>query len=211
MKTFLQIAKEISYKTNSELSTITTIADVDSEQLAAINDALRVLWNAEKWDFREDSSTFNTVIGQKYYTWINDIQQNGLIIDSTSLKFKNLKAEPDASGNPNSYGKEKGQLRLYPTPSSIKAVTVWFYHDYPVLADDGTPKRTFTDTNDVLNIDEFLEDLAIDCIAHLSNEILNGDSSDTDYLEHKLRYLESYKLLRSADLGTLDNSTYFSI
>ena len=214
MKTLLQITQYISKMPNSELSTVTAISDVTDEQINALNQALKTIWDYANWDFRYNKTTFDTVVDQADYAMVDGIiKENGIRITGVSNP---LRYEPNhevispsmSSGIPYRYWVEGNEIVLNPTPSSVKTVTVKFTSKYPVKTSGGALKTEFDldSSTDFLNIPERIEPEFIRCLGHLTNEILNADQTDEDYLEHNLRYKKAISDLQLADRGSSDNS-----
>lgn len=217
MKTFLQICQEISRKPNSELkSNIVSLSDVDAEQINTINEALSNIWNETvEWDLRHKSTTFSTVIGDSTYSMVNGIiKENGVKISGNTEPLTFLSSHEDltdASGTPEYYWLEGNEIILYPTPDSVKTVTVKYINEYAVKTAEAVEQDFFVNTTDVLNIPARVEKYFIDCIAHLTNQMLNADQTDEEYLEHGARYAKALQILKKADKGSLDNKPRFVV
>lgn len=210
MKTLLQICQEIGNTTNSEFKkNIFSMADVKEDQLDALNEALDIIWNeSEYWDFRYDDTTFNTEEGVSSYTMVNGIiKEKGVYIEDKTLPLPYI-TDPENYLNSSVIGYyiENNKIVLIGTPQEVKTVTVKYQKIYPVLL-DSTEKNYFesADATAVLNIDSRIEKAFINCLKHLTNNILNADSTDEEYTEHLIRYNKALQILKRVDKGTEDN------
>jgi hypothetical protein len=216
MKTLLQICQYIGNSTNKEFSTVNVITDVSAERLQALNLALSIIWNmARGWNLRYKKTTFSTVIAQSDYAMVNgEIQENGVKIEGVTIPlpfYPGFEYLVSSDGLPCKYWVQGDYIVLYPTPSSVKVVTVKYQNIYPVKTVGNVEQDTFINANDVLNIPTRLETYFITCLTHLTNKLLNADPSDEDYIEHNARFNESLIILKNADIGTNDNQPIFTI
>lgn len=214
MKTFLEICQYIGNSPNSELSEdITSLGELDSEQLNAINKALGEIFFLAPWEFRGTKSDITTVIGQAEYPMVNGvIKENGVKLDGKLLTYEqDFEFLDPASGAPTKYYKEGEDLVIYPTPVATGTLRVKYRNDKPVKAVDSTEKDFLEVSSDVLNIPQRLERLFLDFLAHRTNEILNADQTDEEYLEHQYRGVKAYQMLKEADKGTEDKEIGFMI
>lgn len=208
MKNALEIMQFIAYSSNTEVSKVSSWGSVKKESINGLNRAIRVLWNSKEWNFRREikKKTINatkSVISMPRCIFA----KNGITIDRSVLSYdKDIPFYTDATGQPDKYYVDnKDRIHFYPTPDKDYTVILETYNTYPVLDSIGSEKAEFNSSSDTINITERLENLFIDCLNYFCNEILNGDPTDEEYQEHKLRHSEVYKLLEKADMYGLDN------
>lgn len=211
MKSFLEICQYISFMPNSELSTINGITDVSPDDKNAINRALMQIWNeVDNWDFRYKKTTFSTEAGVADYALpvgAGFIKENGVKIEgnNTPLIYEpNHELLNPLSGNTTKYWIEGGDIILYPTPTSVKTVTLKYRNNYPVITVSTVEQDFFVNATDTLNITRCEKEF-IDCLGHYTNLLLNADPTDEDYAEHNKNYIRALAILKQVDRGAVDN------
>lgn len=209
MKNALEILQFISYSSNTEVSKISSFGSVKKESLNGLNRAIRVLYNSKDWNFRRSIDLYT--INKSVYLLdmpYGIISENGIKIDDTALEYdENIPFYAEATGKPTSYHiNQNDKIVFYPKPDKEYNATIISYSSYPVISEDDTLRTSFSSERegDSINIKPRLEDLFLDCLAYFCNEILNGDPTDEEYQEHKLRYSEVYRLLETADSSSYD-------
>lgn len=213
MKTALQIIQFISYSSNAEVSKISSWSAVKNEALNGLNRAIRVLWNSKEWNFRRTVKDKTIMGGGKamfssFSIGDNVIGQNGLRYKNKPLIYdREIPFYDEEIGTPTKYYVDyNGKVTVYPIPEERNLVLqAELYSTMPVVSASYDEKSEFTEATDTINIDERLEPLFIDCLNYFCNEILNGDPTDEEYQEHKLRHSEVYKLLEKQDMSSFDN------
>lgn len=217
MKNLLEILQFISYTTNSEVKKIQTFKSVKPEYVNGLNRAVRVLYYMKDWGFRNRVMRFAEAYKNHSYNIMPNgvLKENGVKVELSPLSYdESILLILDASGRFSTFGKpskycvdENDNIVLYPTPDKNYAMTVEYLDLCPVISIDNDFKSEFKNEGDTLNIKSRLEPLFIDCLAYLSNEILNGDPTDEDYMEHKIRKSEVFRLLEIADNSSIDKDS----
>lgn len=208
MKTFLEICKKIGNMPNSELSSnIKTLADVTDKQINALNGALLTIWGLTVgWNLRFARSTFKTVVGKSEYNRVSgNICKKGISINGNYLSLiENPEKLTEQSGTPTGYYIEGAYIVLHPKPADVYTVTVKYRNRYSVSGSED--QDCFSAATDTLNIPEDIETEFIQCLGHLTNQILVGKPTNKHYLEHSTRYASALRILKMADRGTEDST-----
>ena len=200
---------------NSELDTdIISISDVTDEQLNALNRSLLTIWGETVGrNMRLAKTNFNTEVGVSDYALPSgNIIKNGVKLNGTLIPFvQDIEELAERSGTPDRFTIQGDKLVFYPTPNAIMTVNLKYRTKYAVLTSENVAKSTFASGTDVLNISERIEDEFINCLGHLTNQLLNGKPTSKYYAEHEKRYITALQLLKMVDEGTEDSYPSISI
>ena len=129
-----------------------------------LNNALAEIF-CEQWNFRKDSTTFQTVAGQSIYDMpAGIIEKQGVRVEGVTYPLTNEKSPYNlatSSGLPNRYYVQGSKLVLYPTPTDVRTVTVHYLNLMSGLSAEGIPQIGLTLETDVPNIPATFHDLIV--------------------------------------------------
>lgn len=139
-------------------------SDLTTQIKSAIKSAIRH-YERKRYTFNETTNTFSTVASQNYYgaAALSDIPNmfaiDGMKCLSGGSKYTVHEKEfayiddidtGDSTGDPTFFCLYNNQIRLYPTPDSVRTITVAYAYKLPTLSADADTNAWMVDGYDLI-------------------------------------------------------------
>lgn len=201
---YLALIQAVSkIKTGEEPSIFGDTSDEDYLKIKEeINNALRDFYLSYEWQFRNKSTTFNTVAYQQSYTitWDGSIKDGGVLYPSSSTTKYEIIHNPsyndfikDVSyGDPTQYTIYNSSILLNPIPDEVKAITVNYLNDNWATdgANPATEKTSLSSENDVPNFNSKWHYIVV--YGALDRLFYNDPVRKAEYMK---RYSDMYSMI----------------
>lgn len=144
--------------------------DLSTQSALAINRAIHYYESGEHFAFQETIATFNTIIGQLFYSTADGIPTDVLSVDNLNIQQSitvNYPLTPrtyryiternvaNIKGVPSDYAHYENSFVIYPNPDQAYLMTLSYIKSYPDLV-TGTDNNDFTN-----NVPDLIEARAI--------------------------------------------------
>ena len=157
MATYLDMQTRIA---DEMLNEPITTAQIKLAIQGAIND-----WSNEQFYFDQKNGTFNTVANQEYYTstdfadipnmqrvFVANITINGSKIPIKGVDFADIDAQQPGTvtGPPLAWANYNQQLRMYPIPDAVYAMSFSYLYNLPTLSADADTNAWMNDGEELI-------------------------------------------------------------
>ncbi len=173
----------------------------------AVNQALKSVCSCWDWRFRLRKSDFTTEIGVSEYNGV-DGKITGIVCDNSyHLMYSSDISLIDRSGKPYCYTVNFGKITLYPTPSEISDISVYYLTDKYALSEELAEKNELESEEDTPIIPDKFQDL----IVHKA--VLNyfAKPSKKEYPYYLAQYCERLVQAKLEDKESKGNSPSIEI
>lgn len=141
--------------------------DLSSQVQLAILSAIDH-YERERFYFTEGTATFSTVAGQEYYS-SSDLADIATLVEIDSLRITvnstrytlcrrdfayidEIAASSTTTGDPTDFCYYKQQIRLYPTPSSVRTITMAYIKRLTALSSSSDSNAWTTDAEEMIRM-----------------------------------------------------------
>lgn len=191
--------------------------DFETALKTSINKAISVLWNLHPWTFKKKKITVKTRKNRTYYTMpngnlykktVNGATKYGVKCSGSFLTYaSDFELLDEATGKPEKFYLEGGNICFYPTPDNEYLVEVQYLPLAYGLNKDGEAIYELVEDEDYINIPEKYEVVFKNALISLAMIYAIADESDENHSGYKKQYEDALKILEDyCYSGTFDRN-----